>query len=209
MQIGSLTSGANVLDSLAVLAQNGVGRNALRSTPARVNPVEKPSQRPQDRVELSPAALRDRHSSEESDRETQELKARDREVRSHEQAHKAAGGAHAGGISLTTTTGPDGQEYATGGSVSIDASPVPGDPAATIAKMQQVRRAALAPANPSSADRRVATQAREHENEARAEQAKQRNGGEPGVRFDSATGTYSIAARQERLETMTTFSIVA
>ncbi|MEM6357195.1 MAG: putative metalloprotease CJM1_0395 family protein, partial [Pseudomonadota bacterium] len=54
------------------------------------------------------------------------------------------------------------------GSVSIDVSPVPGDPEATIAKMQQVKAAALAPAEPSSADRRVATVAEAAQREAEA-----------------------------------------
>ena len=49
--------------------------------------------------------------------------------------------------------GPDGKRYATG-EVVIDMGTIPGDPAATIAKMQQVRAAALAPDEPSSQDMR-------------------------------------------------------
>ncbi|MEL6314291.1 MAG: putative metalloprotease CJM1_0395 family protein [Pseudomonadota bacterium] len=41
----------------------------------------------------------------------------------------------------------------------IDASPVPDNPEATIAKMMIVKAAALAPAEPSSADRNVAAMA--------------------------------------------------
>ena len=41
--------------------------------------------------------------------------------------------------------GPDGKFYAVAGEVSIDTSAVPGNPRATIRKMQQVKRAALAP----------------------------------------------------------------
>ncbi len=101
--------------------------------------------------------------------EVAKLKQRDQEVRTHEQAHRAAGGAHAGAISLQFTQGPDGKRYAVEGSVPIDLSPVKGDPTATIRKMQQVQRAAVAPANPSAADRRVAAQARRAEQQARAE----------------------------------------
>ena len=61
-----------------------------------------------------------------------------------------------GGARFSYTTGPDGRAYATGGEVSIDRSAVPGDPAATIQKLRQVQRAALAPADPSPQDRSVA-----------------------------------------------------
>ncbi|MEM6942732.1 MAG: putative metalloprotease CJM1_0395 family protein [Pseudomonadota bacterium] len=85
------------------------------------------------------------------------LRARDQEVRAHEEAHARVGGQYAGSPSYTYQTGPDGKRYAIGGQVSIDVSPVPGDPEATIAKMDRVKAAALAPAEPSSADRRIAT----------------------------------------------------
>lgn len=101
--------------------------------------------------------------------EVRELAARDREVRAHEQAHMAVGGQYAGGVSYDYSRGPDGRLYATGGSVSIDISPVSGDPAATITKMQQVQRAALAPAEPSGQDRAVAAQAAQLIAQARAE----------------------------------------
>lgn len=97
-----------------------------------------------------------------------ELAARDREVRSHEQAHAAVGGKYAGSPVYEFVRGPDGVNYAVGGEVSIDTSPVPGDPEATIAKAQQIRRAANAPAEPSSQDRRVAAEASLMEAEARA-----------------------------------------
>ncbi len=43
--------------------------------------------------------------------------------------------------------------------------------------MQQVRSAALAPAEPSAADRRVAAQAQQIERDAQAELTKQEQGG--------------------------------
>ena len=112
-------------------------------------------------------------SNELSDSEkkrVQELKKIDREVRTHEQAHlAAAGGLARGGASYTYTKGPDGKRYVTGGEVSIEISPVDGNPQETIRRMQQVRRAALAPADPSSQDRSVASQASRLEAKARAE----------------------------------------
>src|SRR5690606_36735775 len=49
---------------------------------------------------------------------------------------------------------------------------VPGDPRATMEKAQQIRRAAMAPAEPSPQDRRVAAEAARLEAEARAELAQ-------------------------------------
>ncbi|WP_227519481.1 putative metalloprotease CJM1_0395 family protein [Marinobacter sp. ANT_B65] len=91
--------------------------------------------------------------------ELTELKARDLEVRAHEAAHQAVGGQYAGAMSFTYQRGPDGAQYAVGGEVSIDVSPVNGDPQATIEKMRVVRAAAMAPAEPSGQDRAVAAQA--------------------------------------------------
>ncbi|AHF00842.1 hypothetical protein THIAE_02795 [Thiomicrospira aerophila AL3] len=99
-----------------------------------------------------------------------QLQARDREVRAHEQAHLSAAGPYAtGGIQYDYQTGPDGKQYAVGGSVGIDVSPIPGDPEATIQKMQVVQRAALAPAEPSGQDIKVAAQAAQQAAEARIE----------------------------------------
>lgn len=103
-----------------------------------------------------------------------ELSSRDAEVRAHEQAHASVGGAYAGSPSYTMQRGPDGKSYAVGGEVGIDVSAVPNDPAATIRKMEVVMRAALAPADPSAQDRRVAAEAQGLAAAARAELAKQR-----------------------------------
>jgi hypothetical protein len=108
-------------------------------------------------------------------KEVQELKARDREVRQHEQAHKsAAGGLSVSGASFEYTTGPDGKRYASGGEVSIDTSGG-STPEETVQKAAQIRRAALAPASPSSQDRSVAAEASRMEMKARQEmmQSKQ------------------------------------
>ncbi|MCK5100446.1 MAG: SprA-related family protein [Desulfobacteraceae bacterium] len=89
-----------------------------------------------------------------------ELKQIDQAVRKHEMAHVTAGGRYIlSGANYSYKTGPDGKRYIVGGEVSIDTSEVPGDPQATINKMQQVRRAALAPVDPSPQDRRVASTA--------------------------------------------------
>ncbi len=103
-----------------------------------------------------------------------ELRNRDREVRAHEQAHVSAGGAYIrGGPSYQYQRGPDNKSYAVGGEVSIDSAPEPDDPGATITKMQAVRSAALAPADPSAQDRAVAASAARNESVARSDLAKE------------------------------------
>jgi hypothetical protein len=90
----------------------------------------------------------------------EELKQIDTKVRQHEMAHIAAGGKYiTSGANFTYQRGPNGKNYAVGGEVGIDTSPVPGDPEATIKKMRQVKSAALAPADPSAQDLKVAANA--------------------------------------------------
>ncbi len=116
------------------------------------------------------AAERAEQRQLEADRQlVRELADRDREVRNHEQAHQSVGGEYAGAATFTYQRGPDGQNYAVGGEVSIDASRVSNDPAATVTKAETIRRAALAPAEPSAQDRRVAAQASQMALEAQAE----------------------------------------
>lgn len=119
------------------------------------------------------ASIKDDKQSEAIKNQIDEYKRIDQLVRAHEQAHMAAGGGLVrGGASYSYQVGPDGKRYIVGGEVQIDASPVPNNPEATIAKMQQVRRAALAPAEPSAQDRAVATQAAATESSARIEFTK-------------------------------------
>jgi len=107
----------------------------------------------------------------------QALKARDTEVRNHEQAHlSAAGGLAISGASFQYAIGPDGQRYAVGGEVSIDVSEVADDPAATLRKAETIRRAALAPAQPSSQDYSVANKAAAMANKASTELLREQQG---------------------------------
>jgi hypothetical protein len=128
----------------------------------------------------------------EEQEQVDELKARDTEVRQHEQAHLAAAGQYAtGGPSYEYQTGPDGNKYAIGGEVQIDTSPVDGDPEATIRKMETVIAAALAPGEPSGQDRSVASQARAALNQARAELSEQQQL-EPSGEAQSGSGNTGL-----------------
>ncbi|MCB1759467.1 MAG: hypothetical protein KDI68_06760 [Gammaproteobacteria bacterium] len=107
-------------------------------------------------------------------REIDQLQARDRQVRAHEQAHlAAAAGIATSGASFSYRLGPDGKRYATAGEVGIDTAPVAGDPQATLLKAEQIRRAALAPADPSAQDQQVAAAAAQMAMRARAELQQQ------------------------------------
>lgn len=106
-------------------------------------------------------------------RQLQALKSRDQEVRAHEAAHLAAGASIArGGMTFTFQRGPDGVLYAVGGEVSIDTGREP-TPEATLQKAEIIRRAALAPAEPSPQDRSIAARATQMAAQARIEIAQQ------------------------------------
>ncbi|MCU7553531.1 putative metalloprotease CJM1_0395 family protein [Alteromonas sp. ASW11-19] len=120
---------------------------------------------------------------QQEQQEVQRLKERDKEVRTHEKAHAAIGGQYAGAPQYQLTTGPDGKRYATDGEVSIDISDAR-SPEQTLRKMQQVRAAALAPAQPSAQDLKVAAEASQKAFEARQDIAEanqqQRSPAQPG-----------------------------
>jgi hypothetical protein len=129
-----------------------------------------------------------------------ELSSRDREVRAHEQAHAAVGGSYAGAPSYTFKRGPDGRSYAVGGEVGIDVGAIANDPAATVRKMQQVQRAALAPADPSGQDISIAARAQVLAAQARAElSAQQRDAVASAIAEGKTEATERDQAEQDKL----------
>ena len=114
----------------------------------------------------------EKRQQQSEDKKVEELKDRDNEVRLHEQAHAATGGQYAGAPTYEYETGPDGKRYAVGGEVSIDIAEAK-TPEETVRKMQQVKAAALAPAEPSPQDYKVAAQASQKEQAARADIAQE------------------------------------
>jgi hypothetical protein len=122
------------------------------------------------------------------------LEARNRDVVAHEAAHMAAGGAYIeGAASYTYQTGPDGKQYAIGGEVHIDMSPVPGNPRATITKMMAIRAAALSPSDPSGQDASVAAAASQIEAQARS-QLNQEGTANTSPNVRTAAGRYAQPA---------------
>lgn len=104
--------------------------------------------------------------SEDEKRQVEELQQRDREVRSHEQAHAAAGATN---VRYEFQVGPDGHAYAVGGSADIQIQSPSNDPDRKMSEASRMRAAALAPADPSAEDMAVAARASRIEAEARAE----------------------------------------
>ncbi|HRD34085.1 MAG TPA: putative metalloprotease CJM1_0395 family protein [Rhodocyclaceae bacterium] len=140
--------------------------------------------------------------SEEDQRQVSELQKRDREVRAHEMAHVAAGGGLVlRGASYSYETGPDGQRYAVGGEVTIDTSEGR-TPQETLEKTTRIRAAALAPADPSPQDRKVAAMATQMAMQASVELALQQRetpaGEAPATTADS--GRNSGATRGDRMQ---------
>jgi len=111
--------------------------------------------------------------SEEELRMIEELKKIDKKVHTHEQAHLSAAGGYArGGAHYDYVTGPDGNKYANSGHVNLDTSREK-TPEATIRKANIIQKAALAPADPSPADKQIAANAAKMATDAQQELAEE------------------------------------
>ncbi|WP_081737059.1 putative metalloprotease CJM1_0395 family protein [Shewanella sp. 38A_GOM-205m] len=146
---------------------------AARQSTGEPNSTSEAEPKP-DEAQQKQQQNRESREQQALEREIDSLMKRDTQVRSHEQAHAAVGGIHAGQPAFEFEKGPDGKRYAVEGEVQIDVSVVNGDPLATMAKMKQVYAAAMAPVDPSMADIRVAAEAMRKYNQAREEAGTQR-----------------------------------
>ncbi len=168
-------------------SQKGLGSESDRARPPGQPPAPLTYERPQVQngaEDASPGSVNDNQDNandesagkenakeqqrQASQQEIETLKARDQEVRTHEQAHAAVGGQYAGAPQYEYTQGPDGKRYVTDGEVSIDISEA-ASPQETAQKMERVRAAALAPAEPSPQDLKVAAEAARKAAAARSE----------------------------------------
>ena len=149
------SSSTNLGGASAVAVQVENARASVAPPPPRAieQPVAEPRPAPHYGAKLSSELNDDEKIS------VAKLEDRDLEVRTHEAAHASVGGGIAGSPQYEYARGPDGKQYAVGGSVDIDVSAVAGDPEATIDKMVVVQQAALAPARPSGQDKAVAAAA--------------------------------------------------
>ncbi len=107
--------------------------------------------------------------TQQEKQEVAKLKATDAEVKAHENAHKAAAaGLRTSAPNYEYETGPDGKKYAVAGDVNISYQ-TSSDPEVNLKNAQQLKAAALAPAEPSSQDRKVAMKAEREIAKARQE----------------------------------------
>lgn len=177
------TSYANTIAPFADVSQRPIGQEDAGSRASTIKPVEETPQQEKlgrrskgdpiadekidgeeavenEAAEADEAKKTNRlELSEEDLQQLRQLAQRDREVRSHEQAHAAVGGSLAGAPNYEYEQGPDGRRYAVGGEVPISVGKIANDPQASLDNARQVKRAALAPAEPSSQDRQVAAKA--------------------------------------------------
>ncbi|MDY3663796.1 MAG: putative metalloprotease CJM1_0395 family protein [Campylobacter sp.] len=130
----------------------------------------------------------------EEQRIVSELQAADTNVRAHEAAHMAAGGGLTSPASYTYERGPDNKMYAVAGEVGISTSEG-NTPQESLNKAQTIRRAALAPADPSPQDLKVAAQAASMEMSARAEILQEKmaqNSQNPNNSNETSTGNSNV-----------------
>lgn len=107
-----------------------------------------------------------------------------------------------GPISYSYTRGPDGKNYVTGGEVPIQISSGK-TPQETVSRMQQVIRAALAPADPSPQDRAVAAQAATLQQKARSDMSAT-SGTQPQASSGTSTESSDSATKQKNAGQTTT-----
>lgn len=155
-------------------AQDGQQQNGQQDEAKKPDEAAGPDERKQNGEPLS----------EEEKQQVDYLKKRDQEVRAHEMAHVSVGGSLVKrGAMYEYESGPDGKRYAVGGDVILDVSEGR-TPEETIRKAERVRAAAMAPADPSPQDYKVASQADKMAAEARAELREQQAGERAGMGGD-------------------------
>lgn len=167
---------AQAAQRTALLKQGGLSTTLSQDTSTQTS-SQTSSQTAEDAQRAAEEKAAARQASKELTpeqlREVERLKQIDREVRAHEQAHLSAGfGVVTSGPSYTYTYGPDKKQYATAGEVGIDTS-AEKKPQANVDKGQRIQAAALAPAEPSPQDHRVAAIGRQLEIQGRADLARE------------------------------------
>ena len=141
----------------------------------------------------------------EEQRIVTELQAADTNVRAHEAAHMAAGGGLTSPASYTYERGPDNKMYAVAGEVGISTGEG-NTPQESLNKAQTIRRAALAPADPSPQDLKVAAQAASMEMSARAQIMQEKmaqNSQNPNNNNETSAGNSNVNSNVNSAENST------
>lgn len=163
-------SSAGGLQQYQTIGGADSGQNPEQSTDTAAEQV---NSRQTDKVQISReglAASKNRKDEEtpEYENSVRELVNLENKVVAHEQAHMSVGGDLAGAASYTYTTGPDGKSYISGGEVPISI-PATSNEERMLQTLERVKQAALAPADPSGQDLRVAADASAKEINLRSE----------------------------------------
>jgi len=168
LEFGNLKPAVDAIPVNDTNQSNPINQTAQSAIEQAVNHSEQPKQpdttvadrqQVDNRVEERIESRKERAELHADQQQIAALKQRDREVKDHEQAHRAVGGKYAGAMSLQYERGPDGVNYAVAGEVQINMSRSADNPEADLIRAQQIRQAALAPAEPSVQDRYVALNA--------------------------------------------------
>jgi hypothetical protein len=175
-------------DSVSSSSSHPVENTAKASVRSHDPSAAASSGEPHNKTDRAGSKVSGRELSSKEKAVVRELETRDREVHAHEQAHAAAGAGIAGAPSYTYQTGPDGRRYAVGGEVPIHVQTGSDDPQVAIQEYEQVIRAALAPANPSSQDRGVAVDAQTKIAELQAKAASGSQSKAPGSLANESDG---------------------
>jgi hypothetical protein len=155
-------------EAAAALEQPGAVQNQDVAVELRKEDEQAPDEQKATEQQEDQQQQAEHELSEDEQRMVDELRLSDQRVRAHEQAHAAAG---AYNVRYDYQTGPDGKQYAVGGSANIDINVSSSDPDGKIQEASKMRAAALAPSDPSSEDMAVAAKASRIEMEAHAEKA--------------------------------------
>lgn len=139
-------------------------KEAVRTTLQAKRPLRTSKEQASER-KLEYSTIYDRISpgrklSPAEEAELRELKRVDNAVRAHERQHFFAAGAYAmGGPQFHYKTGPDGKRYAYIGHVDMEMSVDFSDPEKALRKAEIIKKAAMAPLDPSPADMAIAAMA--------------------------------------------------
>lgn len=162
--IGDAENGRQLV-ALQIKQSQGSGEAGSTRSPAdRSAPVSPAASTPSRSLErqdpAAPSAARlpnDLSAGERAD--VTRLQQRDQQVKQEEKAHAAVAGDLAGPINYVYQLGPDGRQYAVGGSVGIQAQTLSGNPDEAKRLAGRMAAAANAATNPSAQDYAAARQA--------------------------------------------------
>lgn len=163
MQVNNITNQAFIYDT-SVINQSKNINNTKSDEIQKVenkDDIKKNSQNNSER-------LKENIERQKINQAIQQLKRIEQRVIAHELAHKSVGGELTGSVHYEYKIGPDGKKYIVEGEVPIHIKQGK-TPEETIKIAQKVKAAALAPADPSPQDLRVAARAITMEMQARIE----------------------------------------